>query len=127
MPVRVFVALLELLDPALGVRVWVLVTLLDGVTEDVAVLEGDTVGVLLREPDLLALGVYVGVLLRVPVRVFVALLELLDPALGVRVWVLVTLLDGVPEGVRVLEGDTEGVLLREPDLLALGVYVGVLL
>ncbi len=63
MPVRVLVAVAERLAPALGVRVWVLVTLFDGVTEGVGVLEGDTVGVLLREPDLLALGVYVGVLL----------------------------------------------------------------
>ncbi len=62
-----------------------------------------------------------------PVRVLVAVAERLAPALGVRVWVLVTLLDGVTEGVGVLEGDTEGVLLREADLLLLGVYVGVLL
>jgi hypothetical protein len=51
----------------------------------------------------------------VPVRVLVAVAERLAPALGVRVWVLVTLLDGVPEGVAVLEGDTVGVLLREAD------------
>ena len=63
MPVRVLVAVPETLAPALGVRVWVLVTLLDGVTEDVAVLEGDTEGVLLREPVALRVGVNVGVLL----------------------------------------------------------------
>jgi hypothetical protein len=63
----------------------------------------------------------------VPVRVLVAVAERLAPALGVRVWVLVMLLDGVPEDVGVLEGDTEGVLLREPVAVRLGVNVGVLL
>ncbi len=62
-----------------------------------------------------------------PVRVLVAVAERLAPALGVRVWVLVMLLDGVPEDVGVLEGDTEGVLLREPVAVRLGVNVGVLL
>jgi len=63
----------------------------------------------------------------VPVRVLVAVPERLAPALGVRVWVLVTLLDGVTEGVAVLEGDTVGVLLREAVAVRLGVNVGVLL